>query len=68
MIVGLLVALLAVGIRAWRFVSGSYAMKPLQPRNLAQIIVGMQRTLMDNLTEQLASLRRDMGAFEAKMA
>ena len=30
MILGLRVSLLAVGIRAWRLVSGSYAMEPLR--------------------------------------
>lgn len=32
------------------------------------MMAGVQRTLMDNLTEQFAPLRRDIGAFEAKMA
>lgn len=43
-------------------------MEPLQPRNLAQMMVDVQQTLVDNLTEQLAPLRRDIGVFEAKTA
>lgn len=43
-------------------------MEPLQPRNLAQMMAGVKRTLVDNLTEQFAPLRRDIGAFEAKIA
>jgi len=67
-IMGLLIALLVVGLRAWHFISGSYAMDLLQPRNLSQMLSSVQQTLMENLTKQLAPLQQDISDFNAQMA